>query len=64
MTQEQKKEILILRKEGLKFREISEKLGISLNTVKSYWRRCGNGDTLKKIPHGFFRCKKCGAVGE
>lgn len=39
MTNEQKQEILSLRKQGLGYMKIAQKLGISQNTVKSYCRR-------------------------
>ena len=41
MTDSQKQEIVVLRKEGIGYMKIAHKLGISQNTVKSYCRRNG-----------------------
>lgn len=39
MTDSQKNEVVRLRREGQKYAEIAESLGLSINTVKSYYRR-------------------------
>lgn len=41
MTDSQKEEIIVLRKDGIGYMKIAQKLGISQNTVKSYCRRNG-----------------------
>lgn len=40
MTDEQKANIIALRAEGLTYADIAEKLQVSINTVKSFYRRC------------------------
>lgn len=42
MTAEQKAEIIALRSDGTTFSDIAEQLGLSINTVKSFYRRCEN----------------------
>lgn len=47
MTDYQKTQIMKLRAEGLGYGKIAQRLGISLNTVKSYCRRNNvNGDIV------------------
>jgi len=50
MTQQERNDILDLRSEGLTYGRIAKKLGISLNTVKSFCRR----ETEKKK-----HCRNC-----
>lgn len=40
MTDEQKANIIALRAKGLTYADIAEKLQVSINTVKSFYRRC------------------------
>ena len=53
MTDSQKHSIVALRREGMSYNGIAKKLGISVNTVKSYCRR----RSLKSEEHV---CKQCG----
>jgi transposase-like protein len=39
MTNEQKKQIIVLYKRGSSMAEVADKLGMSIGTVKSFWRR-------------------------
>ena len=41
MTEEQKKQIIRLRKEGFGYTAVANKVGISKDTVKSFCRRDG-----------------------
>lgn len=54
MTTEQKASIITLRSDGLTYSDIAERLKLSINTVKSFYRRCGN----KSVPTA--NCKYCG----
>ncbi|MCM1497130.1 MAG: helix-turn-helix domain-containing protein [Clostridium sp.] len=56
MTAEEKARIITLRSNGATYSEIAEKLKLSINTVKSFYRRCGNN--LKETASLF--CKCCG----
>ena len=56
MTAEQKANIIILRSGGATYSEISDYLGLSINTVKSFYRRSGNNP--KETAASF--CKCCG----
>ena len=49
-------EIRDLKSKGLTNIEISEKLNIPYNTVKSYLRRTGEVE----VPHDYNHCKCCG----
>lgn len=53
MTNEQKSEILRLKKAGAKYTEIAVKLGLPLTTVKSY---CYRHSEESNLP----RCPQCG----
>ncbi len=53
MTDAQKHNIAVLRKDGVSYNGIAIKLGISVNTVKSYCRR----RSIKTEGHN---CKQCG----
>jgi IS30 family transposase len=52
MTIHEKQGILELRNKGLTYRQIGQRLGLSINTVKSFCRR---EEAKKKI------CRNCGA---
>ena len=54
MTDEQKSCIIQFRSEGMTYSEIAQKLNISINTVKSFYRR----HTQTNMPKG--QCKQCG----
>lgn len=56
MTAEQKAEIITLRSGGITFSDIAEQLGLSINTVKSFYRRCGNAPEKAAASY----CKCCG----
>ena len=59
MTDRQKNEIVRMRQNGAKYSKISDVLGISINTVKSYCRR--NKVQLKETKTGSGNfCKNCG----
>ena len=53
MTNEQKHEILLMKKKGAKYTEIAAKLGLPLTTVKSYCYRHSEEISLP-------RCPQCG----
>lgn len=57
MTKEQQLEVLRLRGIGLSFGEIADKIGLSKNTVKSFYRR--KHDTQEYKPKA--ACEQCGA---
>ena len=50
MTNEQKTQIIDLRKQGNSLAEISDKLGLPTGTVKSFWRRHCVSPRLEEIP--------------
>ena len=52
MTEEQKAKIVKFRAEGLRYADIADKLHISINTVKSFYRRCDKSTVIY--------CKNCG----
>ena len=52
MTNQEKEKILMLKAQGTSFGAIAETLGLSVNTVKSYYRREGKA-TMNC-------CKQCG----
>ncbi len=56
VTAEQKMEIITLRSNGITFSDIAEQLGLSINTVKSFYRRYGNA--LEKAAASC--CQRCG----
>jgi len=64
MTGEEKQQIYLLRKKGISFADIADKLNISKNTVKTFCWRNGLSDAeLEKLQSncgymGF--CKQCG----
>ena len=56
MTAEQKSDVISLRSEGLTYSEIADRLELSINTVKSFYRRCK--DTSRETVSSY--CKCCG----
>jgi len=64
MTGEQKQQIFLLRKKGLSFSKISEQMGISRNTIKTFcWRNAlSDGEMEKPYYNRGYRgfCKQCG----
>ena len=56
MTEEQKSAIIKLRKMGTAFSSIAEQLSLSINTVKSFYRRNSITDKQSVLP----TCKYCG----
>lgn len=59
MTNEQKEQIAVLRRQGYGYSKIAQTLSISENTVKSYCRRNGLcSDALNNTA----ACKKCGKL--
>ena len=68
MTGEQKQQIYILRSQGVSFANISAKLSIPRNTVKTFCWRNGLSDAEMKRPQlspGYRKfCKQCGATLE
>lgn len=58
MTDLQKEQIKTMRLQGIGYVKIGENLGISDNTVRSFCRRKGLGDTVKNRAV----CKQCGKL--
>lgn len=58
MTKKEKENIRFLRSEGFAYRAIASRLGISLNTVKSFCRRNGLGGIAEKQDRQI--CRQCG----
>ena len=60
MTEDQKHQILSLRKQGYGYTKIARELGVSENTVKSYCRRNSLAKVEREVstPH---TCLQCGA---
>lgn len=56
MTNSQKEKIREMRSQGISYVKIGEALGISDNTVRSFCRRNGLGDSSKNVAF----CKQCG----
>ncbi len=57
MTNEQKEQIRKLRLQGDGYMKISQKLGVSINTIRSFCRRMELDGCLSGTQH---RCKQCG----
>ena len=57
MTAEQKTKITELRKHGKSYKAISDKLGISVNTIKSYCQR--HHLEHQKMPDNILLCLQC-----
>ena len=49
MTEKQKSEIVKLRAKGMTYGDIADKLGVSINTVKSFYSRLKNPQELHSI---------------
>ena len=64
VTGEQKQQIFLLRKKGLSFSKISEQMGISRNTIKTFcWRNAlSDGEMEKPFDNRGYKgfCKQCG----
>lgn len=66
MTNNEKDMIRELRMQGLGYGKVAERMGLNLETVKSFCRRhglCGEGKTLAGLPDAKFKyvyCKNCG----
>lgn len=58
MTDQQKEQIRVMRLQGIGYVKIGEMLSISDNTVRSFCRRSGLGDTAKNT----VSCKQCGKL--
>ena len=58
MTDWQREQIRILRLQGVSYVKIGEQLGISDNTVRSFCRRSGLGDSAKNA----VACKQFGGI--
>nr|DAI70637.1 MAG TPA: hypothetical protein [Caudoviricetes sp.] len=58
MTDWQREQIRTLRLQGVSYVKIGEQLGISDNTVRSFCRRSGLGDSAKNT----VACKQCGKL--
>ena len=54
MTDEQKSNIINFRLQGMTYSVIAHRLNLSLNTVKSFYRRIGQNEMPENI------CKQCG----
>ena len=61
MTAEQKTKITELRKCGESYKAISDKLGISVNTIKSYCKRHQLECPTKSVPENIRFCLQCDA---
>ena len=59
MTKEQKALVVKLRDQGMTFAAIAEKLDISVNSVKSFYRRNGNAPNMSNDENQLC-CKECG----
>lgn len=60
MTDRQKKQIAYMRSKGLPYTHIAKTLGVSVNTVKSFGRRCAPAEQEPAAAEG--HCKQCGEV--
>ena len=62
MTKEQKALVVKLRDQGMTFAAIAEKLDISVNSIKSFYRRNGNASnaTITSNNENQLCCKECG----
>ena len=63
MTNGDKRLITQQRRQGLGYTEIARKLGMSVNTVKSYCQRNGIKPVEKTMP-GKDACRQCGSTLE
>ena len=59
MTKEQKALVVKLRDQGMTFAAIAEKLDISVNSIKSFYRRNGNTSNASNDKNQLC-CKECG----
>ena len=64
MTNGEKMLVAQQRKQGLGYTEIARKLGMSVNTVKSYCQRNGIKPTGKTAVQSGSTCRQCGSALE
>ena len=64
MTNGEKTLVAQQRRQGLGYTEIARKLGMSVNTVKSYCQRNGIKPAGKTVVQSDNACRKCGSVLE
>ena len=64
MIDKQKRAIEDMKRAGLGYAEIALKLGLSVNTVKSFGRRCVQAVEQEALPDGTRCCAGCGALYE
>ena len=60
MTEEQKKQIIRLRKKGCGYTAVANKVGISKDTVKSFCRRNGLAGEMAAAETPVPGCRECG----
>lgn len=63
MTEQQKKQIAVYREQGLSYTVISNTMGISINSVKTYCKRHGLGGVRAFVKNGeasLCVCEHCG----
>lgn len=60
MTEKQKIEIVTMRRDGEIYKDIAAKLGLSINTVKSYCRRVGVTVQADIPSEASDLCRECG----
>lgn len=61
MSEEQKKQIAVYRKNGYGYKQISNLMGLSLNTIKSFCRRNHLMDAdLQEESSSVLCCEQCG----
>ena len=58
MTESEKVKVITLRKQGASYGSISQQLGLNLNTVKSFCKRCKESGFTPITDRVY--CKNCG----
>lgn len=64
MTDQEKKQIAIYRNQGLSYTAISNRMAISVNSIKTYCKRNGLGGVrafAKNVDEKVCACENCGA---